>query len=72
LFNIPQVIELINDDELLNKETLDEYLTDEFVPYVTSFYDVTVQAHTSLDEIFQLLVQAITKKQLDKREVNPA
>jgi hypothetical protein len=61
---------VINNDELLDKETLDQYLTDEFMPYVTSFYDVTVQAHTSLDEIFQLLVKSITKAQLDKREVN--
>ena len=45
------------------------------INHVLNFANVvslTVQAHTSLDEIFQLLVQAITKKQLDKREVNPA
>lgn len=59
----------MNDNDLIDKSSLDNYLTKEFIPYVTSFYDVTEKAHTSMDEIFQLFIEAIKKGQLGKDEV---
>ena len=37
-----------------------------FLPYVTSFYDVTVRSHNSMEEVFRLLMQAIIKLQMKK------
>jgi uncharacterized NAD(P)/FAD-binding protein YdhS len=60
---------MVNDNAVIDKVTLDDYLIKDFIPYVTSFYDTSVKAHTSLDEIFQIFIQAINKSNLDRNQV---
>lgn len=39
------------------------------MPYVKSFYDVSIKAITALEEFFRLVLQAIQQMQLGKCEV---
>jgi hypothetical protein len=59
----------VDDENLVTTASLDEYLQGEFIPYVTSFYDATVKSHTSMEDVFRLLLQAVVKQQLEKAEV---
>ena len=38
---------MVNDNTVIDKVTLDDYLIKDFIPYVSSFYDTTVKAHTT-------------------------
>lgn len=66
---IQQIITLVDDDDIISRASFDKYLTNDFLPYVKSFYDVSVKAYTALDEIFLLLLQAIATLKLKKNEV---
>ena len=47
-FAFLQIIELVDDDQLISKEKVDDYLINKFVPYVTSFYEVLAKAITNI------------------------
>ncbi|CAB3991482.1 Hypothetical predicted protein [Paramuricea clavata] len=67
--NYTMIITLVDDDDVISRASFDKYLTNDFLPYVKSFYDVSVKAYTALDEIFLLLLQAIATLKLKKNEV---
>lgn len=48
---------------------MDEYFKKEFLPYVISFYDVTVRADTGIEDVLQLMLQSIQMLEMDKSEV---
>jgi hypothetical protein len=48
---------------------LDEFFKVDFLPYVISFYDVTVKVDTTTDDLLRLMVQAIQILQMDKSKV---
>ena len=60
---------MVDDEACLSSEAFDDYLVAKFVPYVTSLYDSTVKAHTSFEEVFKLLLEAIIKLELRKEQV---
>ena len=47
----------------------DEFFKVDFLPYVISFYDVTVKVDTTTDDLLRLMVQAIQILQMDKSKV---
>jgi hypothetical protein len=64
-----QIIAMVDDEDVISRKSFDHYLISEFMPYVKSFYDVSIKAITALEEFFRLVLQAIQQMQLGKCEV---
>jgi hypothetical protein len=64
-----KVVKLVNNPDVIDCGTVDEFLQTNFLPYVRSLYDVTVKVHTSIDEVVKLLLQAIQTKNYDEDKV---
>jgi hypothetical protein len=54
---------------VLSGESFDEYLMGTFLPYVRSFYDATVKTLSSVEEFLNLLIQAISRLQMNAEKV---
>ena len=67
--NYVQIVELVDDETVVSKEMADEYFK-EFLPYVVSFYDVSVKASTSIQDVLRLTIQSIHLLETGKAEVN--
>jgi hypothetical protein len=64
-----QIIELVDDDNIVSKEMLDDYFKTKFLPYVTSFYDASVRANTSIEDLLHLIVESLQILEMDNTEV---
>ena len=67
-FALLQKIELVDDNQLISKEKVDNYLIHKFVPYVTSFYEVSAKVITNV-EVLSLMLQTIKILGMHKSEV---
>ena len=65
-----QIVKLVDDDNVLNDSEVNNYLTSNFLPFVLSMYAGTAKVHTSFEDFFALLVQAIVKLELKKESVS--
>ena len=68
-FALLQKIELVDDNQLISKEKVDNYLIRKFVPYVTSFYEVSAKVITNVEEVLSLMLQSIKILGMHKSEV---
>ena len=64
-----QIVKLVDDDTILSTTNVDTYLEAIFLPFVMSMYTGSTKAHTSFNDFFKLLVQAIAKLGLKKDKV---
>lgn len=54
---------------IISKEVLDEYFKKEFLPYVTSFYDLSVKSTTGIDDFLRLILHSIQALQMNQAKV---
>jgi hypothetical protein len=65
-----QVIQLVDDEEIISDVTFDNYLKNDFIPYVRGIYDVSVKTFTTIDDVFRQVMLAVEKLNLTKNEVS--
>ena len=54
---------------IVSKDEVDNYFKTDFLPYVTSFYDLTTKTTTSIADVLQLVLQSIQMLNMDETKV---
>ena len=54
---------------VISKNDVDSFFQSDFIPYITSFYNLSVKATIGIEDVLRLILQAIQKLSTDEAKV---